>query len=134
MKASLKNYRHAPRKVRLIANALRGKTVADSLVMLSFMPQKAALPLKKLVASAFANAKQVDAGVLESALKIKTITVDKGVVFVRHMPRAMGRAAPINRECSHVRIELGPVADVVAPLVEVERVAKTTVKKKTIKK
>jgi large subunit ribosomal protein L22 len=138
MKASLKNYRHAPRKVRLIANTIRGKSVADALVSLTFMPQKASVSLKKLVLSAFANAKQVDPGVSESALKIKTITVDKGITFVRFMPRAMGRATPINHECSHVRIELGPVDGVQkvsvpeAVITKAKAPAKTA--KKTVKK
>lgn len=125
MKASLKNYRHAPRKVRLIADAIRGKTVAEAIVMLSFTSHKAGVPLKKLTESALANAKQSDSTATDMSLKIKTITVDKGITFVRHMPRAMGRATPIHKECSHVRLELGPVDGGKKP------VARVTTKKKT---
>jgi large subunit ribosomal protein L22 len=106
MKASLKNYRHAPRKVRLIANSVRGKSVAEALVMLSMTPHKAGLPLHKLISSAVANARQVEPSISESELLVQTITVDKGVTYVRHMPRAMGRATPINKECSHVHVGL----------------------------
>jgi large subunit ribosomal protein L22 len=108
MKAFLKNYRQAPRKVRLIANHLRGKNVAVALADLSFMPQKASKPLHKLLSSAVANARQQVSGIREDELIIKTITVDKGITYVRFMPRAFGRAAPIHKECAHVYIELAP--------------------------
>jgi large subunit ribosomal protein L22 len=137
MKASLKNYRHAPRKVRLIADAIRGKKVSDAILLLSVMPQKAGLPLKKLVESAFANAKQTDPNISTSALKIAVITVDKGITFVRQMPRAMGRATPINRECSHVRLELAKIKEdtVIQPKTATVPAAKKKVAaKKTVKK
>lgn len=112
MKAYLKNYRQAPRKVRLLADAIRGKRVSDVLTELSFMPHKAATPLKKLVESAVANAKQNDANKTADTLMLKTITVDKGRTIVRYMPRAFGRAAPINRESSHVTVVLSEVDSV----------------------
>lgn len=108
MKAFLKNYRQAPRKVRHIANAIRGRQVARVLAELAFMPQKAAPALRKLVASALANAKQVNAALDEANLVVHRITVDKGVTYTRYMPRAFGRASPINRECAHVYVELAP--------------------------
>ncbi len=107
MKASLNNYRQAPRKVRLIANEIRGKQVPVVLDQLVFMPQKTALPLRKLVESAVANAKRADERVEAESLYVESITVDKGRTFVRYMPRAFGRAAPINRESSHVKLTLG---------------------------
>lgn len=106
MKAFLKNYRQAPRKVRVIANHVRGKNVAEALAVLEFMPNKGAEMLRKLVSSAVANAKQTDASVTPEQLVIKTVTANKGITFVRYMPRAFGRAYPINRECSHVLVEL----------------------------
>ena len=108
MKAFLKNYRQAPRKVRLVANHLRGKNVAVAIADLTFMPQKATKPLLKLLNSAVANARQEVSGIKEDELVIKTITVDKGITYVRYMPRAMGRATPIHKECSHVYLELAP--------------------------
>ena len=91
-----------------MANHVRGKNVAVALDELSLMSQKSAPVLRKLIASAAANAKQQDANVREEDLVVGTITVDKGLTYVRYMPRAFGRATPINRECSHVRVELKP--------------------------
>jgi large subunit ribosomal protein L22 len=115
MKAFLKNYRHAPRKVRLIANHVRGKNVAEALTELEFMPHKGAKTMHKLISSAVANARQDASSVKEEDLTVKTVTVDKGVVYVRYMPRAFGRATPINRACSHVFVELALVQEPITP-------------------
>ena len=104
MKAKLKNYRQAPRKVRLLANLVRGKSVAHAQTVLSLLPKKAALPLKKLISSAIANAKA--AGTDDKNLKIDTIEVNKGHVFMRYQPRARGRAAPIRKKTSIITIQL----------------------------
>lgn len=138
MKAFLKNYRQAPRKVRVIANHVRGKNVAEVLAVLEFMPNKGANMLHKLISSAVANAKQTDASVTPADLVIKTITANKGTTFVRYMPRAFGRAYPINRECSHVLVELARKGGRKAEKTEetapvAEKHAKTTAKK-TVKK
>lgn len=106
MKASLKNYRQAPRKVRLITDALRGKTVADALTLLSFAPNKGAVQVKKLVESAFANVKQKDQDAQPSDFYIARITVDKGMRIVRYMPKAFGRANEFHRDSSHVNLTL----------------------------
>jgi len=108
MRAYLKNYRQAPRKVRLVADAIRGKRVSVVQTELAFMPHKAAAMFKKLVQSAVANARQNDASVDAKDLVIDRVTVDKGITYVRYMPRAFGRATPINRECSHVSLVLAP--------------------------
>jgi large subunit ribosomal protein L22 len=129
MKAYLKNYRQAPRKVRLLVNVLRGKKVARALEELSLMPQKAAQPLQKLVASAVANAKLVDSTLTEETLMIERITVDKGVTFVRYMPRAFGRASPIHRESSHIRVSLASAHDTES-VVDAASVKKTVTTKK----
>lgn len=120
MKAFLKNYRQAPRKVRHIANAIRGRQVKSVLAELAFMPQKVAPVLRKLVASALANAKQADPTLDETTLMIHRITVDKGITYTRYMPRAFGRASPINRECAHVRVELAPTPAPVTPVAQTE--------------
>ncbi len=111
MKAFLKNNRQAPRKVRVLANVVRGRNVAQALAQLEHMPQKGAATLRKLILSAVANARQDDAALDPAALKVKAITVDKGMTFVRYMPRAFGRATPINRESSHIRIQLEKIED-----------------------
>lgn len=106
MKASLTNHRQAPRKMRVVAHSLKGKRVSDVLANLSFMPKKAAQPLQKLIASAVANARQMDSNVSEDSLFIKSITVDKGITYNRYMPRAFGRASAIRKESSHVLVTL----------------------------
>jgi large subunit ribosomal protein L22 len=104
MKAFLKNYRQSPRKVRLVADLLKGKRVADGFVQLSALPKRATLPVQKLLASAVANAKQ--AGMKEENLYIANITVDKGIVMKRSMPRARGSASRINKRTSHIMLTL----------------------------
>ena len=105
MKAYLKNYRQSPRKVRLIADLVRGKDLNKALHTLRFANKRAAGPFEKLIRSAAANAKSE--GVDLDTLFIKSITVDKGVVFKRFMPRARGSAARINKRNSHLKVELG---------------------------
>ncbi|NCS99561.1 50S ribosomal protein L22 [Candidatus Parcubacteria bacterium] len=104
MKAYLKNYRQSPRKVRLVARAISGKSVADALLILSFMPKRAALPLTKLIASAEANAK--DTGVNTEGLKISTLEVNQGVTLKRIRARARGSAFRINKRTSNVTVTL----------------------------
>lgn len=104
MKAFLKNYRQAPRKVRLVANLVRGKKVERALTLLSFTDKKSTTPLKKLVESAIANAKS--SGVNTEDLLIKEIQVDEGIVFKRFKPRARGRASAIRKKTSHISIVL----------------------------
>lgn len=105
MKAILKNYRQSPRKVRLIADLVRGKSVKDALATLQFVEKRAAEPFAKVIKSAAANAKH--AGKNIDSLKITKVTVDKGVVYKRFMPRARGSASRINKRNSHITVELG---------------------------
>ncbi len=104
MKAHLTNYRQAPRKVRLVANLIKGKSVTVADLELKHLAKRAALPMEKLLASAVANAKVM--GVAAENLSIKEVRVDKGLVMKRSMPRAFGRAAPIHKKSSHVTITL----------------------------
>lgn len=104
MKAFLKNYRQSPRKVRLVAGLIKGKRVADANTHLSFLPKRASLPIQKLLNSAIANAK--NAGVNVENLVVSSITVDKGIVMKRSMPRARGSASRINKRTSHVVLTL----------------------------
>jgi len=59
MKAFLKNYRQSPRKVRLVANLVKGKNVDKAIIELDFLPKRAGIPIKKLLLSAIANAKTI---------------------------------------------------------------------------
>ena len=105
MKAYLKNYRQSPRKVRLLADLVRGKRVADALTSLSFAHKRAAGPLAALLRSAVANAKA--AGKSAETLFVQRITVDGGVTQTRYMPRARGSSSPIRRRASNVLLALG---------------------------
>jgi large subunit ribosomal protein L22 len=104
MKATLTNYRQSPRKVRLVAHAVKGKSVEQAEVQLSYMPKRAAEPIKKLIQSAVANATKD--GIDTMNLVIKNIEVNQGLVMKRSMPRAMGVAKPIRKKMSHVTVAL----------------------------
>ena len=105
--ARLSYLRVAPRKVRLVADEVRGLPVGDALAILKFTPQAAAKPLAKLLRSAVANAEQKGGRVDVDALVVKTLTVDQGPKMRRFMPRAMGRAYRVEKKTSHVYVELG---------------------------
>lgn len=105
MKATLSNYRQSPRKVRLVADMIRGKSVTHAAELLTFTTKKSSPEMKKLLASAVANA-QVK-GESPENLFIKTITVNKGTVLKRFSPMARGRAGRIHRTMSIISLELG---------------------------
>lgn len=104
MKAVLKNYRQSPRKVRLVADMVRGRDVEEAMRVLEFTPRRAASVISKVIASAAANAKQTGKNV--AALKVDTIRVDEGFTLKRFMPRAFGRASRINKRTSHIQVTL----------------------------
>jgi large subunit ribosomal protein L22 len=108
--ASLSYLRVAPRKVRLVADELRGLPVGNALALLKFTSAAAAKPLAKLLRSAVANAEQKGGRVDVDALVVKTLTVDQGPKMRRFMPRAQGRALKIEKKTSHVYVELGTAA------------------------
>lgn len=99
--AKLKNYRQSPRKVRLVADLIRGKTVDHALALLATLPKRVSGPLAKLVKAGVANAK-----LQSSELVISTIQVNGGVVLKRSMPRARGRASQILKRTSHITLGL----------------------------
>lgn len=105
MKAQLSSYRQSPRKVRQVANLVRGKSTGVALTELSFLPKRAALPIQKLIASAIANALKNNGAKLES-LVIRAISVTKGPTLKRSMPRSRGMANRINKRTSIVTVEL----------------------------
>ncbi len=104
MKAFLKNYRQSPRKVRLVAGLIKGKNVAEAIAELDFLAKRAGLPIKKLLLSAVANAK--NQGIEAENLFIKELRVDKGITMKRMMPAAMGTGHRINKRTSHLNILL----------------------------
>src|SRR5574337_1942372 len=105
--ARLRFLRVAPRKVRLVADNLRGMKVGEALAALKYTPQVAAKHLAKVLRSAVANAEQKGGRVDVDALWVRTVTVDQGPKWKRYMPRAMGRATRIEKKTSHVYVELG---------------------------
>jgi large subunit ribosomal protein L22 len=104
-KATLSNFRQAPRKMRMVANLVRGKKVSDALVHLDFVAKKASLPIKTLIASALSNAKSLD--IPTENLIVKIITVDGGAIMYRRRPAARGSAHPIRKRTSSIFVELG---------------------------
>lgn len=108
--ASLKNYRQSPRKVRSVANLVRGKSVDQALNTLNFLSKKAADPLSGLIMSAIANAKN-NFQIEKDVLIIKELRVDVGQIMKRRMPRARGNSYPINKRTSHVLVILAPQSE-----------------------
>ena len=105
MKATLHSYRQSPRKVRLVADVIRGKQVPQALAALRFLTKRAADPVRKLLESAVANAKTGHA-LTNEKLVVKSVTVDKGRTLKRSMPRARGHASPIHKRTSHITLVL----------------------------
>ena len=105
MKASLKNYRQSPRKVRLVADLIRGKKVNDALSELEFLPKRAGEVMTKLITSAAANAEN-NFKVKTEDLTIKEISVDQGMTLKRYRPRARGVAKRINKRTSNINLSL----------------------------
>lgn len=125
MKALLTNYHQSPRKVRLVADLIRGKSVPQAKAALAFLPKKSSPAIEKLLASAVSNARQ--AGQSEENLFVKTIQVNKGVAMRRFKPMARGRAARYQKTMSHISLELGALS--VAPKKVARKAAKKTAKK-----
>jgi large subunit ribosomal protein L22 len=110
MKALLTNYHQSPRKVRLVADLIRGKSVEKAKESLMFLPDKSSPVLSKLLDSAVANARNL--GINAENLFVKKITVDKGLVMRRSRPFARGRAGSVRKTMSIVFLELGTGAGV----------------------
>ena len=105
-KALLKFARISPRKVRLVADAIRGKDVSEALEVLKFTRKRSAPILNRLIWSAVNNAKEKKSSIDPDQLFIKLITVDGGPTLRRWRPRAHGRATRIRKRTSHIRVVL----------------------------
>lgn len=103
--------RVAPRKVRLVADLVRGMPVSRALEVLKFTRKSAALLLKKVVDSALANAvehsknEKLEKSNIDNLI-ISRVFVDEGPMFKRFMPRAQGRATKIQKKTSHITVVL----------------------------
>lgn len=103
VKAVAKGVRMSPRKVGVVAALVRGRTVADALVILSHTPRRSALPVQKVIESARANAGH-NHNYKTDSLVITQISVTPGPRFKRYRPAAHGRALPFQRRTSHIAV------------------------------
>jgi ribosomal protein L22 len=110
VKAKARYVRIAPRKARLIADQVRGMHIEKARALLQFSPRGAAQDIHKLINSAAANAEN-NHDLIGDEMRVSSITVDEGPTLRRFRPRAMGRATPINKRTSHIRVALTPVED-----------------------
>ena len=125
--AQLNNYRQSPRKVRVVADLVRGKKAADALITLEFADKRGSLPIRKLIASAIANAKaqSIDA----DTLMVKNIEVNAGKILYRRLPAAYGSPHPMRKRTSRIFVTLMSVAPKsVAVLPKKTKTKKTTTK------
>ncbi|MFH1643104.1 MAG: 50S ribosomal protein L22 [Patescibacteria group bacterium] len=130
MRAKLSYLRIAPRKTRMVADLIRGKTVEEAQTILKFTVKKSSLPILKLLKSAVASA--VNNFKLEELnLKIAKIVVDGGPMLKRWRPRARGRAFPIQKKTSNVTIILEEIEKSEEKKIEKKKAIKTI--EKTVK-
>ena len=104
-RAIAKYVRMAPRKLRLVIDAIRGKSVQDARNILTFSNKRAAVRLLKVLNSAVANAEN-NHRLNVDALVVTTAYVDQGPTFKGWIPRARGRASTVHKKSSHITIAL----------------------------
>lgn len=104
-RSTLQNLRMSARKVRLVADMVRGMHVEQAINTLSFVKQAAGVPVKKVIESALANAENNE-GLDVDTLFLGEIRVDEGPTIKRFRPRARGRACPIRKRTSHISVVL----------------------------
>jgi len=104
--ANIRGVRISAQKARLVADLIRGKTVAQALNILTFTPKKAADILKKALESAIANAEHNDGADIDE-LRVTTIYVDKGQSLKRFSARAKGRGNRIEKQTCHIVVKVG---------------------------
>jgi large subunit ribosomal protein L22 len=106
MRAVAKYIHMSPRKVRLVTDLVRNRSVPEALVMLRFLPKAAARPVEKAIRSAVANAEDVY-GVSSDDLYVANITADEGPTLKRGQPGPRGRFKPILKRSTHITVVLG---------------------------
>ena len=102
-KATAKTVRIAPRKVRLVVDLIRGKSIGEAISILKFTPRAASPAVEKVLMSAIANAEHNYDLDIEN-LEISAIFVDEGPTIKRFRPRAKGSASPIMKRTSHITV------------------------------
>ena len=109
-RAKARYLRIAPRKVRVVADQVRGKDVEEAIALLRFSPRGASVPVLKLIQSAAANAEN-NHDLDPEEMRIAEIYVDEGPTMRRFRPRARGRATRIEKRTCHVSVALTPIPD-----------------------
>lgn len=119
--SKLKNVPTSPRKMRMVADLIRGKKVNNALSLLKYEPKEGAARLEKLLLSAISNWQNVneDIRLEEADLYIKAITVDGGKTLKRFRPAPQGRAHRIRKRSNHVTLIIDSAN---APEIEAENV------------
>ena len=114
-RAILRNVPTSPRKMRLVADMIRGQQVSRALVVLQYQPQGAAPTLKKVLLSAVANwqEKNPDSKIEEAELFVKTVFVDGGAMMKRLRPAPQGRAYRVRKRSNHITIVVDNAAQVI---------------------
>ena len=105
-RAQARFVRITPRKLRVVADLVRGKNIADAMVILDHTPKHGSAVLKKLLKSAQTSALIKDPTAKPEQMRISTLSVDGGPSLKRWLPRAHGRATPILKRSSHAKIVL----------------------------
>lgn len=105
VKASAKSVRMSPRKVGVVAALVRGRTVDDALTILSHVPRRSAVPVRKIIESVRANAEN-NHNYKPDSLQITYISVTPGPRLKRYRPAAHGRALPFQRKTSHIFVQV----------------------------
>jgi large subunit ribosomal protein L22 len=132
--AKLNNEPTSPRKMRLLADLIRGMKVEKALAVLEHNPKHPAVPLRKLVLSAISNWKAKNEGADESELIVKTIFVDAARVIKRMRPAPQGRGYRVRKRSNHVTVFVDTAAEPVVKTAKVATEAKAETKKPAVKK
>ncbi|UCF05372.1 MAG: 50S ribosomal protein L22 [bacterium] len=104
-RARARHIRMSPRKVRIIADLVRGKSVEDAIEILKFSSKAAARPIEKVIVSAMHNlAEKYDHPIEPTNMGIRDIFIDEGRIMYRIRPRAQGRAYRIRKRSSHITV------------------------------
>lgn len=126
VRAYAKGVDQAPRKVGLVASLVRGRKVADALVILEHVPRRASLPVIKAIESAKANAIN-NHGLDGNTLVISTLSVTTGTRLKRFKPASRGRALPFQKKSSNILVEVtGTLKPKKAPVKKAEATKKET--------
>ncbi len=104
--ATAKYIKVSPRKVRLVVDVIRGKSVSDAMATLQFLPQQAAKEVSKVVKSAAANAEN-NYNLSPEDLYVSAVSANEGPTQKRFRPRAHGRVSPVLKRSSHITVVVG---------------------------